>query len=140
MKTRVIALIVIGILTLTTLSCIITSRDINVEITCDDFAENPTSSRNDFEMEIGDKLYVVLCSNPSTGFEWSYEMSDDSVIKEEDHDFEEPDSNLPGAAGKETWTFEAVDKGTTIIDMDYSQPWEGGIKQEWTYRITVTVK
>ena len=140
MKSRIIAVLIIIILALNLVSCFVTSRDIHVDISCNEFAENPTGIRNDFEMEIGDKLYVVLCSNPSTGFEWSYKMSDDSVIKEEGHDFEEPDSNLPGAAGKETWTFETVDKGTTMIDMEYSQPWEGGIKQEWMYRITVTVK
>jgi hypothetical protein len=24
--------------------------------------------------------------------------------------------------------------------MEYSQPWEGGIKKEWTYRMNITVK
>ena len=139
MNFRAFPLILMVMLTLSTLSCAITSRDIHVEITCDDFSEHPTSTRNDFEMETGDKLYVVLCSNPSTGFEWSYEMSDDSVVKEEDHDFESAENDTPGAAGKETWTFEATNKGTTTISMEYSQPWEGGIKREWIYNISIVV-
>jgi len=96
--------------------------------------------RSEFQIEVGDKIYVELCSNPSTGFKWIYEMNVDNVIKEEGYDFEEPDSNVVGASGKEIWTFEAIEKGTTVIDMQYSQPWDGGIKGEWTYRINVTVE
>ena len=139
MKHRIIAVLLLLLSTIFMMSCI-TSRDIHVEISCDEFTENPTSMRNDFQIEVGDKIYVELCSNPSTGFKWIYEMSVDNVIKEEGYDFEEPDSNVVGASGKEIWTFEAIEKGTTVIDMQYSQPWDGGIKGEWTYRINVTVE
>ena len=140
MKIRFIVSFMLIVLTITMLSCFVTSHDIHVDISCDDFMENPTSIRNDFTMEIGDKLYIELCSNPTTGFEWSYEISDDTVVKEEDHDFEAPEGDVPGAPGKETWTFEAIDKGTTAISMEYSQPWQGGIKGEWTYMINIVVK
>jgi len=140
MKLRITALLVTVILMLTLVSCFVTSRDTHVEISCEDLTENPTSIRNDFKIEIGDKIYVELCSNLSTGFEWSYEMSGDTALKEEDHDFEAPEGDIPGAAGKETWTFEGTGKGTTVIDMEYGQPWDGGIKGEWTYRINVIVE
>ncbi|MFC2010079.1 protease inhibitor I42 family protein [Chloroflexota bacterium] len=140
MKLRILALFIIVALTFPVLSCIVTSRDTHVEISCDDFMDNPTSIRNDFEIEIGDKLYVELCSNPTTGFEWSYEMSGDTTVKEEDHDFDTPGSDAPGTPGKENWTFEGVNEGITEILMEYSQPWDDGIKQEWTYKITITVK
>jgi len=140
MKLRIIALSIIILLILPILSCIVTSRDIHVEISCDDFMENPTSMRNEFEIEVGDKVYVELCSNPTTGFEWSYEMSGDMAIKEEDHDFHPPEGDVPGAPGKENWTFEGISKGDSEILMEYSQPWAGGIKKEWTYKITITVK
>jgi len=139
MKIRMAALLLIVVLVLPLMSCIVTSRDIHVEISCDDFTKNPNSMRNDFEIEVGDKVYVDLCSNPTTGFEWSYEMSGE-VVKEEDHDFHLPDSDVPGAPGKESWTFEGVSKGNSEILMEYSQPWDGGMKQEWIYRITISVK
>jgi inhibitor of cysteine peptidase len=139
MKRRIFLLLSLLISTIFMLSCI-TSRDIHVEISCEEFTENPNSIRNDFQIEVGDKIYVKLCSNPSTGFKWSYEMSVDNVIKEEGYDFEEPDSHVVGAPGKEVWTFEAIEKGTTVIDMEYSQTWDGGIKDEWTYTINVVVK
>ena len=140
MKLRIIALFIIVILIIPMLSCFVTSHDTYVEISCDDFTENPTSMRNDFEIEIGDKLYVKLCSNPTTGFQWEYKISKENVLKEEDHDFEEPGGDVLGAAGIEVWTFEAVEKGMTEVRMEYSQPWEGGLKAEWTYTMTVTIK
>lgn len=140
MKLKILVLFLSFALVLTSASCLVTSRDIHVEISCDDFAENPTSIRNDFEIEIGDRIYIGLCSNPTTGFEWSYEMSGDAALKEEDHDFEEPDDETAGAPGKETWTFEGIDEGKTEIRMDYSQRWNGGMKSEWVYVINVTVE
>jgi inhibitor of cysteine peptidase len=120
-------------------SCV-TSHDYYVDKSCDDFTENPLTLQDSFNIEIGDKIYIKLCSNATTGFQWSYEMGGDTVLKEEDYDFEEPESDALGAAGKETWTFEAIESGTTIIFMEYSQPWEDGIKGEWLYKIIVVVE
>ena len=120
-------------------SCIVTSHDFNVEISCDEFGQNNHRS-DEFEVEIGDKIRMKLCSDPTTGFQWGYEMTVENVLKEEDHDFEEPEGDIPGAAGIEIWTFEAVETGTTEVQMEYSQPSEDGLKSQWTYNVTVTVE
>jgi predicted secreted protein len=138
MKLRIILVLAMLATSLLLFSCI-TSHDINIEITCDQFNENH-HMRNEFQVETGDKIRVKLCSNPTTGFQWKYEASGGNVLKEEDHDFEEPRDDVPGAAGVEVWTFEAVEKGATEVRMAYSQPWQGGEKEAWTYTITVTVE
>ena len=120
-------------------SCIVTSYDYEADISCAEFDQSNHRS-GEFEVQVGDKIRVELCSNPTTGFQWDYEMTVANVLKEEDHDFEEPEGDDPGAAGTETWTFEAVEAGTTEVQMEYSQPWEGGLKAEWTYTMTVTVE
>jgi len=140
MKLRISLVLAIVATAIILSSCFVTSRDIGVEISCDDFTESPHSIINEFEVEIGDKITVELCSNRTTGFEWGYEMTVENVVKEEDHDFEPPEGDVPGAAGIEVWTFEAFEKGTTEVLMEYSQPWEGGLKSEWTYSFTVTVE
>ena len=140
MKQKIILMPMILVALLALSSCIVTSRLTNVEISCDEFAENPHGIRNEFQVEIGDKITVKLCSNRTTGFQWDYETTVENVVKEEDHDFEEPKGDVSGAAGIEVWTFEAVEKGTTVVQMEYSQPWEGGLKAEWTYNMTVTVE
>jgi inhibitor of cysteine peptidase len=120
-------------------SCIVTSHDFNVEISCDEFDQSNQRS-DEFEVEVGDKIRMKLCSDPTTGFQWDYEMTVENVLKEEDHDFEEPEEDIPGAAGIEIWTFEAIEPGTTEVQMEYSQPPEGGVKSKWTYNVTVTVE
>ena len=120
-------------------SCIVNSHDYNVELSCDEFTENH-HGRNEFEAEVGDKIRVALCSNPTTGFQWDYKTTIENVVKEEDHDFEEPGGDVTGAAGKELWTFEAIEIGATEVRMEYSQPWEGGLKSEWTYILYITVE
>ena len=138
MKLRIVLIFLMLITSLSLSSCI-TSRHINVDITCDQFNENH-HMRNEFQVEIGDKIRAKLCLNPTTGFKWEYEMSNENVLNEEDYDFEEPKGDVVGAPGIEVWTFEAVSKGTTEVRMAYSQPWEGGEKEVWTYTIAATVE
>ena len=139
MKLRIFFILTIFTLVLLLSSCIVTSYDFNVEISCDDFGESNHRS-GEFDVETGDKIRIKLCSNQTAGFQWDYEMTVENVLKEEDHDFEEPEEDAPGAAGIEIWTFEAVETGTTEVQMEYSQPWEDGMKSEWTYNMTVTVE
>ena len=120
------------------LSCV-TSQLVNVEISCDQFNENP-NAMSEFTVNIGDKITVKLCSNPTTGYQWEYEMIGPELLMEEDHDFEEPeDEGMVGAAGKEVWTFEAIETGTTEIHMEYSRPFESGEPAEWSYVLYITV-
>ena len=139
MKLRIFLIFTIFTIVPLLSSCIVTSHDFKVEISCDKFGENGHYI-TEFDVEVGDKIRVKLCSNPTTGFKWTYEISAESVLKEEDYDFEEPEGDIPGVAGIDVWTFEAVEKGTTEVRMEYSQPWEGGLKAEWTYTMNVTVE
>jgi predicted secreted protein len=136
MKLRILLIFTIFTTALLLSSCIVTSYDFNVEISCAEFAESNHRS-GEFEVEVGDKIRMELCSNQTAGFQWDYEMTIENVLMEEDHDFEEPEGDT---AGIEIWTFEAVETGTTEVRMEYSQPWEGGLKSEWTYNMTVTVE
>ncbi len=119
-------------------SCMIASRETKVDIKCEQFAENKQII-NEFHVESGDKIIVKLCSNPTTGFQWEYKMSVENVLTEQEHNFEKSDVNLTGAAGMESWTFEAGKSGTVEVLMTYSQPWDGGMKAENTYTMFVTV-
>jgi len=91
----------------------------------------------------GDSFTVTLCSNATTGFKWSEsaKISDPAVVQQIGHEFVSPKAKgVVGAAGKEVWTFKALKKGTSTISLEYSRPWEGGEKGEWTFNLTVVVK
>jgi inhibitor of cysteine peptidase len=88
-------------------------------------------------------LTVTLCSNPTTGFQWSEnaEISNPQVIAQTEHKFLTPEEkNIVGGAGQEVWTFSALEPGQTSVYLEYSRPWEGGEKGEWTFTLTVIVK
>ena len=117
---------------------------VSVAVTCDDFMNQKHISKQ-FEIQTGGSLTVTLCSNPTTGFQWSEstQISDQNVIKQVDHKFVGPESEPPpppGTPGQEIWTFKALKEGTSTISMEYSRPWEGGEKAEWTFVLTVMVK
>jgi inhibitor of cysteine peptidase len=84
-----------------------------------------------------------LCSNPTTGFLWSEtaQITDQAVLQQTAHEMvSAEDQDVVGAAGSEVWTFKALKKGESTVSMEYSRPWEGGEKGEWTFSLTVVAK
>ena len=115
-----------------------------VEVSCDEFYNNHHLTGT-VEVQAGETFTVTLCSNPTTGFLWSEtaQISDQTVLEQVDHKFVSPESEPPpppGTPGQEVWTFKALKKGTSTVSMEYSRPWEGGEKGEWTFVLTVVVK
>ena len=122
----------------------VSNRWVWVEKLCDEFQNNKNIS-DTIEINAGDTLVVVLCSNPTTGFKWSEDaqISDATILKQEVHEFSGPESEPPpppGTPGLESWRFQVLKPGTSTIYVEYSRPWAGGEKGEWTYNLTVTVK
>jgi len=112
-----------------------------IEVSCDDFMSQKHISE-DLEVSTGDLFEVILCSNPTTGFQWSESanISDQNVLQQTDHKFIPPRVSVPGASGEEIWTFQALAPGTANVTMDYSRPWQGGEKGEWTFNLAVVVE
>ena len=139
MKSKLILMCAMVAISLCLVAC---SSEISVEATCDDFMKLQHISK---EVEVADgSLTVTLCSNPSTGFQWeSVKITDQTVLEQVGHKFVFPEREPPpppGTPGKEVWTFKALKKGTSTISMEYSQPWEGGMKVAKTFNLTVVVK
>ena len=129
--------------TLSLVACASAQRQVSIEVSCDDFMSENHISR-EVEVAVDGSLMITLCSNPTTGFEWEpAEISNQTVLEQVDHNFIGPDSEPPpppGTPGQEVWTFDALSKGTSTVSIDYSRPWEGGEKGEWTFTLTVIVK
>lgn len=102
---------------------------------------NVTESGQQVELAPGDSLVITLDSNATTGFSWSVAgISDEDVVDEVSNEYQAPDSELVGAGGQEVWTFEALDAGTSTIEMQYSRSWETGVEPAATFNVTVVVK
>lgn len=115
---------------------------IGIEISCDEFSSQQHITK-EIEITYPGELIVTLCSNPTTGFQWSEDanIGDETVLQQYEHNFIPPEgTGVVGAAGKDVWTFKSLKAGTTIISFDYSRPWEGVEKGEWTFELTVNIK
>jgi len=117
-----------------------------VEVSCDEFYDDHHIDTR-LEVQAGETFEVKVCSNPTTGFQWSEtpENSDQTVLQQIAHEFIPPEdlAERPppaGSPGKEVWTFKTLKKGTSTISFEYSRPWEGGEKGEWTCTVNVVVK
>ena len=118
------------------------AQEAGIEVTIDEFMDANHIVRQ-VEVAQGGVLMVSLGSNPSTGFSWTEnaEIADTAVLRLTGGSFVAPEGEgMVGASGNQTWTFEALEKGTTSINMEYGRPWEGGEKGVWTFELTVTVK
>ena len=123
----------------------------SVEVSYEDFLEvQGTISRlvsKEIEVSAGSSFTVTLWSNATTGFNWSElaTIGNQNIVEQIDHEYVAPYSDddtptPPGTSGKEVWTFKALKKGTSDIHMEYSQPWEGGEKDAFSFFLTVVVK
>ena len=117
-------------------------KEITYEATYEDFVEGE-SIKWIANAGVGDTIVMTLGSSPTTGFEWSdtAQISDPEISKQVDHKSAPAEqTGALGTSGKDVWTFKTLRVGTTEISMDYSRPWEGGEKEEWTFVATITVE
>jgi inhibitor of cysteine peptidase len=151
MKTKLALLGMMAILALILVGCAGAegTAELNqkaVNVPCDDFYEqgNVTS---ELTVAVGDTFIVTLCSNPTTGFQWSEmtQIGDENILEQVSHEYvahvtEVNETPVMGAPGNDVWTFKALEKGITTVSMEYSRPWEGGEKGAWTFVLTVVVE
>lgn len=117
----------------------------SLEVSCDEFNQEPFLA-DSITINSGDEITIKLCSNPSTGFQWSEEPenSNPEILSQTSHDYmiqgESEDPLPPGTPGIEIWTLTTKDPGQSQLYFEYSRNWEGGEKGTWTYTLDVTVK
>ena len=116
-------------------------KSILLEVTCEEFTANPHITK-EIEITFPGSLVVSLCANPTTGFEWEeVKIENESIIYQTERNYVSPeDAGVVGASGKEVWSFNSGSSGTTTLIFEYSRPWEGGEKDEWSVGLTVVVK
>jgi inhibitor of cysteine peptidase len=142
-RTRLITLTTLALMLL--LSSCGGPAAIEIDMDCDAFYDMPHQIDR-IEVSQGEAFTVTLCSNPSTGYSWAEdaEISDGEVIRQDSQEFTAPeaadDPPAPGTPGTHSWTFSALQAGESTITLAYSQPWEGGDKNSWTFTLTVVVK
>ena len=147
MKSKIPVLLMVAILFLLLGACSSAKPQYSVQAQYEEFAAvQETISRHvtkSIDVPAGSSFTVTLWSNQTTGFKWSElaMIGDQPIVQQIDHKYTAPeDKGIVGAAGNEVWTFKALKSGTTMISMEYSQPWEGGQKDAFGFFLTVNIK
>ena len=106
-----------------------------------------TCSRLEREINIVDEVTfplnkgvtVVLCSNPSTGYQWNEQadISDSSIVTQAGHEYVAPVGNKVGAAGTEKFIFGGAKTGKTTVYLEYTK--QGESEPLWTCTLNITV-
>ncbi len=93
------------------------------------------ANNTDVSAAIGEQFAIELDSNASTGYSWSYKSSSDSVrLVSDDY---KGQSDAIGAGGKQVFTFEATQAGTTELVFVYSRSTPSA--DDSTVKYTVTI-
>ena len=72
--------------------------------------------------EKGDIFFIVLASNPTTGYQWELEF-DSNYIQLIDREYIPHEPDRIGGSGDETFEFLALKSGKTEITFSYLRPW-----------------
>ena len=69
---------------------------------------------------------ITLVENATTGYLWSYAVSDETVLSVIDGEQAAGDESLAGAPGTHSFSVVGVAAGEASVTFTYSQPWDGG--------------
>lgn len=135
------------------LTCIVVAISFSLVACSSEVSVDASYNGKEVKVSVEGTLVLTLESNPTTGFMWGYEegvsdglsiytgIPDENVLSRIGQKFIAPEAGAPpGTGGEEVWTFRAMGKGTTELSMEYSQPWEGGMKAARTFNLTIVVK
>ena len=120
----------------------VNKAEVPVTVTCGQFS-GQANIVQDTSVKMGNRVVVTLCSNPTTGFQWSEkaQIGDPRVLEQKSYKFVAPaNTGMVGAPGNSVWTFEAMGTGTSTVYLEYSRNWQGGEKAVQTFKLNVSVQ
>ena len=90
-------------------------------------------------VHIGDEIDIALDSNPTTGFQWAIDKSNDSLLTLKQSDYS-ASSNLIGSGGTQTFKFVAKSAGTVNLQLKYWRSFEGDKSIIQRYAVTIQIQ
>ena len=72
----------------------------------------------------GEKLTLRLKENPSTGFRWTVDMSNNEYLTLRSSDYIPDSGGVPGGGGKRVFIFEAKRIGNFRLSLKLGREWE----------------
>lgn len=81
-----------------------------------------------------DQATIELEGNPTTGYEWTYELSNPSIIREVSYEYigYQEGEEVVGVGGVFIFSFAGFTEGETEITFKYSRSWEEDVPPKET--------
>ena len=88
--------------------------------------DDPNNNNNNNKVEVGDTLDIELDASPSSGYEWSYEVTgDDAIVLANRYEEDKNCNGADGCSGKEIYTVSSTSAGNVNIKFVYARPNSG---------------
>jgi predicted secreted protein len=92
-------------------------------------------------VHVGDEIDIALDSNPSTGFQWAIDKSDDNLLTLKASDYAgNGSSNLVGSGGTQTFKFVAKSAGSINLQLKYWRSFEGDKSIIQRFAVTIQIQ
>lgn len=97
-----------------------------------------------YTVKVGDTIEVTIPGNPTTGYEWAADLSDEDAavleaVGEPAYQPDTTDASVVGSGGKYTFTFKAATAGEATLRLVYSRSWED-VEPIETFEVTVSAQ
>jgi inhibitor of cysteine peptidase len=89
------------------------------------------------QVHVDDEIHIALDSNPTTGYRWTIEKSDETLLTLKQDHFS-ASSSLMGSSGTQLFTFVAKSAGTVHLHCKYWRIFVG--EKSVTRRFTVAIQ
>lgn len=105
----------------------------------------PTISLSDadnhqsFDVETGNEILIRVEESPATGYRWTLDQLDQTVITLQGTDFSSVSAGV-GGGGERVLTFKAQRPGTTQLALKLWRDWEGDNSVVKRFEITINVR
>jgi inhibitor of cysteine peptidase len=98
-----------------------------------------------YTVAVGDTVTVAIVGNPTTGYAWTADLSDEdaALLQATGEPVYDPDvvaEGIVGSGGTYTFTFNAVAKGEVELKLIYWRSFEPDVAPMQTFTATVTIE
>lgn len=80
----------------------------------------------------GKEIELSLNGNVTTGYEWTYSVSEEGILTETQNEYLTEETELVGAGGVHVFSFKGEKEGKVTVTFVYSRSWE---KEEPLYTL-----
>lgn len=92
------------------------------------------------QVHIGDQITLQLDENPSTGYLWAIDKTDETVLALQHSDYAPTPSGVIGSGGTRVFTFIAKNPGTVHLQLKLWRSFEGDSSIIRRYDVTIQVQ